>query len=906
MAPLLVGVLLTADAHGSEGPGLQTCGALFAARPQAEEAAKCFSTLKAEQRMRELLAQHPELPWLSFYLGTLTWDRPESEGFYRVAAGRFAEPGEVPGELRARLNLQNRLLHGERVEEAAFEEQRALRLARASGDPYAIARVKVGQARALLVSGRDLGGASTLLAETEHIFFPGASDDQKAVWLSASGEVNLQVGRFHHAERSFLMLKALAIDDRNTGIALDGLLRVLMERAAEQPSYFGPSILPQARGSLAQAQAAKNANAEFRTQFILGELTDGMESRDHFVRCAEKSATPAKASFCWGGWARKLAEKDPKQAQAVLRRALADAEKSEDPWSRPYLLGDQMRVSWRTQSHPQAIADSWQALDAIEQLRRAQGPDSQAGLFSTWSDDYYWFSGSLLEPNDRSAGDVAQAFAVTERLRGRTLLEKLAGVRPESLSQEVLERRLQGIVEAIKNVEGRIGDPKLPPRERENARLDSAALALQRSEVDRQRLGTASRVAEPERFFTLEEVRQALAADEALLSYQVAPWKDWTGASGGGSWLTVVTRGATHVYRLPGREELRYLVESLTNPLETDGTGSEDEARNLDALQQKLLAPALAELPSGIQRLILVPDDELNKVPFAALRPAAAALPLVARYQITVAPSATLWLRWRRDLPRPAAVPALVLADPVRLGDRNLPPLPLAAQEGEEVVDALGGKSRLETGEGASEAFLKGADLNPYGLLHFATHSVSDDEDPERSSVRLTPGAGEDGHLEIAEILKLQKEGMDGKVVVLSTCKSAGGKILRGEGVMSLARAFFQAGAHTVVGSLWPVEDHDGMKLFERFYHHLGRGASVAAALRAAQRERSAEGAPVAAWAGFVVLGDGDLVPLRGGSHRSWPPVWGLMLLVIGAALGAFLAVRARPKPSRAPRTPRL
>src|SRR6185369_15084956 len=140
---------------------------------------------------------------------------------------------------------------------------------------------------------------------------------------------------------------------------------------------------------------------------------------------------------------------------------------------------------------------------------------------------------------------------------------------------------------------------------------------------------------------------------------------------------------------------------------------------------------------------------------------------------------------------------------------------------------------------------------------------------------------------------------MNGQVVVLSTCKSAGGTILRGEGVMSLARAFFQARAHTVVGSLWPVEDHDGMQLFERFYRHLGGGASVAAALRAAQRDLIAEGAPVAAWAGFVALGDGDLVPLRGGSHRSSRRFWLWSLALAGAVLCALLVVGARRRPRR-------
>ncbi|HEV7514963.1 MAG TPA: CHAT domain-containing protein, partial [Thermoanaerobaculia bacterium] len=468
-------------------------------------------------------------------------------------------------------------------------------------------------------------------------------------------------------------------------------------------------------------------------------------------------------------------------------------------------------------------------------------------------------------------------------------LEKLAGARPEQPSKEALAKRLPGIAEAIKNVKRRVHDPKLPLGERENARQDLAALARKRLDVERHlRSAVARAPSEPERFATLQEVREALARDEAFLSFQVAPWKDWTGDFGGGAWLTVATRQGTHVYRLPGREELRHLVDRITQPLETYETGV-DEAENLAALDQKLLAPALPDLPTGIHRLVIIPDDDLHKLPFAALRSADQASSLAARYQITVVPSATLWLRWRRRPPALASVPAFVLADPVRLGD-DLSPLPLAAEEGEGVVDILGGGSLLRTGEEASEAFLKSADLRPYGILHLATHSVVDGENPERSAVYLTPTPGVDGHLDIAGIVELK---MAGKVVVLSTCESARGKILRGEGVMSLARAFFQAGAHTVVGSLWPVEDQDGKKLFERFYRHLGEGASVAAALRAAQRDRIADDAPMKAWAGFVVLGDGDLVPLRGGTHRSPRPVWIGVLALAGAAFTVFLALRA-------------
>lgn len=106
---------------------------------------------------------------------------------------------------------------------------------------------------------------------------------------------------------------------------------------------------------------------------------------------------------------------------------------------------------------------------------------------------------------------------------------------------------------------------------------------------------------------------------------------------------------------------------------------------------------------------------------------------------------------------------------------------------------------------------------------------------------------------------------------------------------MGLARAFFQAGAHTVVASLWPVRDDDGAALFDRFYAHLAEGRSIAASLRAAQRDRIDAGAPAYAWAGLVVLGDGDLVPLPGGRRPSDLRIWtlgaGAALLLLAVAV---------------------
>jgi CHAT domain-containing protein len=168
-----------------------------------------------------------------------------------------------------------------------------------------------------------------------------------------------------------------------------------------------------------------------------------------------------------------------------------------------------------------------------------------------------------------------------------------------------------------------------------------------------------------------------------------------------------------------------------------------------------------------------------------------------------------------------------------------------------------------------------------------ASHAFVDDRDAGRSSVCLAPGSpDEDGDLRIHEIVNLK---LDGQLVVLASCDSAAGPTLAGEGVMSLVRAFFLAGARAVVASLESLGDDEAKDLFIRFHDHLAAGRSAAAALRAAKQEIYAdEGQSAAyassAWSHVVLYGDGSLRPLHAGPaasvHSSWL-LWAAGVLVI-------------------------
>jgi CHAT domain-containing protein/tetratricopeptide (TPR) repeat protein len=930
-------------AGDSGGAGLAACDALFAAAPDDPASAACFYNAgkdpavapAARAHLERLLAASPGHPWLELNLGHLESGSPERAlTLYRAAAERFAAGHDAKGEVLARSNLQRVLMAQGRSEEAGIEAERAERVAVAAGDPELVARAKIVLARHLFTLGRDLERVYLLLREAEAVAFPRGPYPLRRDCLHWLANVSVEMGRFEEALTDYRREAELARanDDRfAVATALYGLARAFLDRAAEMPRPGErETVIALARDALAAAES--NRGVQQRAHWLLGMLTTGEEARRHLEACQAAAQTIREKSYCLNALARHFAAEDPPRARRAIGEALALAHQADDPWSMAYSWREQMRVSWTLAgggSLAQAVADSHAALDAIEALRDLQaGTPSQAELFSTWSEEYAWLAGRLLQAwlhrHDRAS--LAEAFQIMERSRARALLDALAAARaapPASPEKKALQSGRAALLEDIARVQRRLFDPDLPAPERRRARRELEGLELAEADLRNQLapvLPDHSSPRAPE-FVSLSEVEAALSPDEALLSFQAAPQDDLFGGAGGGggSWVLVSTLEGTRAWPLRrDRTWLRSAVALFDGLFERrDGS----EAGSAAGLYETVLGEALRSLPPRVRHLILVPDDVLHQLPFAALRATATGPPLAERFDLMEVPSATLWLRWQLARPAPARVPVLALADPLLpwassaappargepaerfalfASGLRLGPLPFARTEGEAAVRNLGGGSVLRTGAEASEGFVKSSPLSGYGVLHFATHAVLDDRDPEHSGVLLTAApSSEDGLLQIREIVPLA---LGGRVVVLSSCRSASGTVVHGEGVMGLARAFFQAGAHTVVASLWPLRDDDGAALFDRFYVHLARGLTVAASLRAAQRDRIAAGAPAFAWAGLVVLGDGDLVPLPGGRPVSeglgWAPVLAtgaLSVLLLAAAVAWRRRVRVKP-----------
>jgi hypothetical protein len=128
---------------------------------------------------------------------------------------------------------------------------------------------------------------------------------------------------------------------------------------------------------------------------------------------------------------------------------------------------------------------------------------------------------------------------------------------------------------------------------------------------------------------------------------------------------------------------------------------------------------------------------------------------------------------------------------------------------------------------------------------------------------------------------------------VLSACRSHVGRLVRGEGLLSLSRAFIHAGARAVVATVWTVPDRETAWLMQRLYRGLRDGLAPDDALRQAQLQALGSGGAQAdpgTWAAFLVVGDAH-TPVLDAPLRSAPSTLTLVagaLVLVGAAAAAM------------------
>jgi CHAT domain-containing protein/tetratricopeptide (TPR) repeat protein len=332
-------------------------------------------------------------------------------------------------------------------------------------------------------------------------------------------------------------------------------------------------------------------------------------------------------------------------------------------------------------------------------------------------------------------------------------------------------------------------------------------------------------------------------------------------------------------------------------------------------LSDMLLGPVADEL--GNKRLLIVGQDALQYVPFGALPiPRSQAQeprksqdqssdyrPLIVEHEVLSLPSASTMALLRTDLAaRHRSLKSIaILADPVfksddprvsrnpsaigeqpkalssplpetrefetemersarDVGEVDFRRLPYSRLEAEAIAALTPKGTTMESLDfDANRSSAMSGQLSNYRIIHFATHAFLNNQHPELSGIVLSlvdkEGRPQDGFLRLHDIYNLQ---LEADLVVLSACRTALGKEVKGEGLLGLTRGFMYAGAPRVIASLWAVDDEATAIVMKRFYRQmLVKQQRPAEALRSAQVSILKEkGLPPYYWAAFVLQGE--------------------------------------------------
>jgi len=860
------------------------------------EALAALEKLAARSRTRFRAELALGLAWMR--LG----QRPVAERLLSSAAEGLRQAGEGTGETYARLHLEYLLRTGGRHAEAREQLQRAKLLAAASGDALLAAQVQIFEGWEALVA-RDHSEARRLFDSARMVLAGGPNGYLESMAWEGLASVDTALGRGRGAlEHSIASVAALARERSPTAWARADLADKAYDLAwaGEVPWAEVDHLIAEA---VTDAEQAGSSLPLMRAR-LLGALRLGATERGvaEFRRAVEAARAIGDSHWViYGLW--RLAEVQSRvqpdaldENQRLADEAITLAREAGLTAPLRHALSTRAQLRWAAGQVGPATEDSEAALRLFDLERdRQAGEAVRIGNEALRGRAYV----EHMQPFF-ARGLLANTFHLSERMRARALLESLES--PErKLSPELGERR-ESVRRRLVELQSELIDPRLDLARREHLKqqLRNAELEEERLLEDQDRTAGARHSA----IIALEGLQHELRADEALLSFVVAPTgrpDQGDAVLGPRSFVLAVTRDQIRGVRIPDRDQLAPSLRMFEAMVQA---GSPEESVAAARLYRDLLREAMAGLGPEVRRLILLPDGVLHPLPFEVLRPAPDAEPLGVRYTIVRAPSATLWVRTRARSGSEQREPLLALADPsspsaevasVRqaapwLEGLRLGALPHARLEAEHAVRLLGGESRLLLGAAASERALKQESLRHWSALHLGAHAVVDEEVPARSAIVLAPGSSdEDGLVQIRDVAELD---LDGLLVVLASCRSASGALFTGEGPVGLSRAFLRSGARAVVVSLWDIGDAATEKLLRGFYRRLAEGDSVQEALRVARQERRLAGAPSAEWAGLIVVGDGDLrlAPVR---SRSWAIATAVLLgLGLTAAVLAVLGWR--------------
>jgi hypothetical protein len=282
------------------------------------------------------------------------------------------------------------------------------------------------------------------------------------------------------------------------------------------------------------------------------------------------------------------------------------------------------------------------------------------------------------------------------------------------------------------------------------------------------------------------------------------------------------------------------------------------------------------------RRLIIIPDDVLNYLPFEALKNDQGRY-VVEDFSVQYQYSTALLKREKSEL---AGAGVLSFAPFSRSSSGGFLQLPNSVDE----VRGLQGRQFLDTAA-TKQHFLE--QCGSFPVLHLATHAVVNSREDNLSYIAFWP-AGNDHLLYAQEIYNLPLQHT--QLVMLSACETASGQLVKGEGVMSLSRAFRYAGCTNVITTLWKANDFSTAYLTNRIHHYLEKGESIASAVQQAKKDYLADKTihprlkQPSYWSHLIFIGNVQ-------EDQSFPILWfaaGGLVLILGLVFQFLFRKKSR------------
>jgi CHAT domain-containing protein/tetratricopeptide (TPR) repeat protein len=789
-------------------------------------------------------------------------DYPTASALYREALAIHQASGasaDASAVLHGLGLLEMRRGDYERARDALLE---ALRLADATNAMLDAIAIRTDLSLAYAAMGRLQISLSTLRRAERAATGARAGPKLSAALALARADLSVHLNDLAAAERAYARAAALSrtagdVAGQAAAEQGHGLLRILRDdnagaariltRAARSQGEAGDRRAAALTGLLlgyAQDQSGDSAAgrrslaAASRELAVLGDAV------------GEASALSAQGDLATRGGA-------PLAAESFYRRGLDRLGRRHAPgvrWQLHAGLGEAMRSRGALDD---AARELRAAVADIETVSGSIPLEERRAAFLADKWDVF----AQLSLTERARGHDADAFATSERMRARQMLDLLARGRiaPSTGKRNDASDRMLDLRERISSLtrsleRGGASDPALRGPGLDARALDSSRESLDAAQKEYASLLVETREANPAyaRIVSGEtvdwrDVASRLRADEALLEYLV------TDSS---SIVFVITHDTLQVVELEvSRRVLTGLIEFSRGTI-VRPAGSTPGAlwrSPLRRLAQLLIAPVerTGHL-DGKRALVIVPHGELHFLPFQALLTASSPDRfLVERFDIRYAPSASLWLRLS-ERERPARAHAVLAMAP------RSDVLPGARGEVDAIGRVFGERATVLVGPAASEEAFRS--LAPTkSIVHIASYGILNKHNPLFSFVELAADDGDDGRLEVHEVLGMS---LSARLLVLSACQTglssgAIADVPPGDDWVGLVQGFLYAGASNVLATLWPVEDRATARLMGSFYRELEAGRTESEAIAVAQRAllREPRTAHPFYWAGFVLSG---------------------------------------------------